>query len=268
MWADILRSELRERARQWAHTSQLPSYRSLGKEPTVLFEATADGRAHGNFLGTSWSAIQANPAWARRLLKPHSRRSALPEVRRAAARELDSSNSSDALLMNCFCCPKATVELLRGLGLPPEGGQAEFGFMAKIRLRGGILDATEIDMKVGSLLVEAKLTEKDFTKRPRKHVERYLDLERAFVVEMLPQKSGHYLGYQLIRNVLAARQLRGRLCVLIDQRRPDLLQEWWRVHAAIREPGLRGRCEFRTWQQVRAASPAALARFLVEKYGL
>jgi hypothetical protein len=268
VWAEALRYELRERAGQWAHNSQFPSYRSLGTEPTVLFESTSDSRAHGNFLKSSWRAIQADPAWARRLMKPHPRKSALPEARRPAARELDSSNSSDALLMNCFCCPQSAGRLLAGLGLQHQDVQVEFGFMAKIRLKNGTTDATEIDMKVGSLLVEAKLTEKDFTTRPRRHVESYLDFEETFVVDMLPRKADHIRGYQLIRNVLAARQVRWRLCVLIDQRRPDLIQEWWLVHAAIRDPRLRGQCEFRTWQQVRAASPAALARFLIEKYGL
>jgi hypothetical protein len=170
--------------------------------------------------------------------------------------------------MNCFCCPHTADRILAGLGLQRQGGEVEFGFMAKLRLKNRSLDATEIDMKIGSLLVEAKLTEKDFTTRSANHVERYLDFEEVFVVELLPRRGGHFRGYQLIRNVLAARQLRGRLCVLLDQRRPDLIQEWWRVHAAIRDHSLRNQCDFRTWQQVRVASPNALARFLMEKYGL
>jgi hypothetical protein len=71
-----------------------------------------------------------------------------------------------------------------------------------------------------------------------------------------------------LSNVLAAAHLSTSLTVLIDQRRPDLLEEWWRVHAAIKNVELRLRCGFRSWQQVAGASPPALGQFLAAKYGI
>jgi len=38
----------------------------------------------------------------------------------------------------------------------------EFGYKARVPLLGGRTDRTEVDMKLGRLLVEAKLTESDF----------------------------------------------------------------------------------------------------------
>jgi hypothetical protein len=143
-----------------------------------------------------------------------------------------------------------------------------FGFSAGLSLVDGTLDTTEVDMLFGGFVVEAKLTEVDFTARPEAHVLRYKNLSSCFDLVSLPREAGSILGYQLIRNVLAAAQHNAGLLVLLDGRRPDLLQEWWRVHASIADPALRLRCGFRTWQQVAAASPPALREFLQEKYGL
>jgi hypothetical protein len=87
--------------------------------------------------------------------------------------ELDSSNSSDALLMNCFCYPGASVRLARALGAAPIDAIPQFGYRACILLSDGTTDATEVDMLLGDTLVEAKLTERDFTSRPKAHVFRY-----------------------------------------------------------------------------------------------
>ena len=265
-WANALRVELARRARAWAAKQDLPSYQSLGAEPTILFEKSPDGLLHGNFHPDSWKAIRSNPDWERRLTKPHSQRVALPEERRATAKELDSSNSSDALLMNCFCFPGVNSSVL-GDSVPGLS-RPVFGFPAGLRLTGDTVDATEVDMHVGGVIVEAKLTEADFTARPEAHVLRYTDLGSCFDVSSLPRKADSILSYQLIRNVLAAAQHSMHLVVLIDARRPDLLQEWWRVYASISDVSLRLRCGFRTWQQVAAETPPDLRRFLQEKYGL
>jgi hypothetical protein len=232
-----------------------------------MFEVAADGRSHGNFLPDSWRAIVSNTSWSARLEKAHQRGRALPPEKTGSARELDSSNSSDALLMNCFCYPDAALCILTGLDLV-DGGLAEFGVKASLPLTDGNTDGTEIDMRIGSNLIEAKLTEKNFTTCTRSHVLRYIDLDLHFDVNALPLQQDELVGYQLIRNVLAAARSEASFTVLLDQRRPDLLQEWWQVHAAIRNASLRARCGFRTWQQVAAASPAPLAQFLATKYGL
>lgn len=265
-WSQALRRDLATHARSWAKTNGIDHYESLGDEPTVLFAPTIDRRSHGNFQDDAWQAITQNADWNRRLAKPHSQKRALPEKEGAAANELDSSNSSDALLMNCFCFPGFSDTFARSAGQVPS--TPTFGFLAELELLDGTRDATEIDMKLGGVLVEAKLTESDFTRRPEPHVLRYSGLERCFDLDSLPRESGEITGYQLIRNVLAAEQHGARLLVLIDQRRPDLLQEWWRVHGSIRNTDLRLRCGFRTWQEIAAASPRVLREFLHAKYGL
>jgi hypothetical protein len=184
------------------------------------------------------------------------------------ARELDSSNSSDALLMNCFCFPGAAAQIMKGLDLIETGQHPEFGIKAKLPLTDGLDDATELDMKIGTHIFEAKLTEHNFTSSPIEHVRRYRDLGSVFDIASLPCLDNKFLGYQLIRNVLAAAHLNASLIVLLDQRRPDLLQDWWSIHARIKSADLRIRCGVRTWQQVAATSPPLLAGFLAEKYGL
>lgn len=266
-WSGKLRNALRESHIAWAAGQGIPNYLSLGSSPTVLFEMAADGWSHGNFHPESWRAIAATPEWSARVGKPHSQPGALPVEKRQGVRELDSSNSSDALLMNCFCFPDGAARILKGLDLTDEGALPEFGVKAKLPLVDGREDATEVDMRIGSVLFEAKLTERDFTTCSRPHVERYTDLETHFDLDRLPTRAGEIMGYQLIRNVLAAAHHNASFVVLLDQRRPDLLLEWWHVHSAIRSGALRARCEFRTWQQVAAACPTKLAGFLVQKYG-
>jgi hypothetical protein len=123
-------------------------------------------------------------------------------------------------------------------------------------------------MRIGSYIFEAKLTEKNFTAANEEVIRRYSAFESTFDVANLKREDSQIKGYQLIRNVIAAAYLNASLIVLVDQRRPDLLQEWWDVHAAIKDPGLRQRCAFRTWQQVAASSPPALGKYLSAKYGL
>ena len=89
-----------------------------------------------------------------------------------------------------------------------------------------------------------------------------------FDASLLPRAKGEYQGYQLIRNVLAAAAHGYHFVVLCDGRRPDLLHEWWTVHAAIRDPGLRARAHFLLWREVAEACPTPLREHLREKYGI
>jgi hypothetical protein len=270
-WVSKLKGELRERALYLAAAQGVPHYSSLGDSPTILFPIAADGTSHGNFHPDSWQAIRATDVWACRLDKAHARAATALPIEHAGARELDSSNSSDALLMNCFCFPGAVPRIMKGLGLSESMGPTappEFGVEAKLPKTQNRQDATELDMKIGSYIFEAKLTEKDFTSRAIDHVREYTDFNSVFDSSALPVVDSEFKGYQLIRNVLAASHLKASLIVLLDQRRPDLLQEWWSVHAAIEDTDLRLRCGFRTWQQVAAASPPPLAAYLASKYGV
>src|SRR6185437_6891128 len=103
-------------------------------------------------------------------------------------RELDSSMSSDALLMNIFRAPDLTASAGVRNALGVEGdAQPEFGWKARVPLRDGRVDRTEVDMLWGSLMVEAKLTESDFQSREARIVEAYRDFEEVFDRELLPR---------------------------------------------------------------------------------
>ena len=266
-WAAELRQDLAQRARHFADTLGVEFYESRGAMPTLLFPAAPDKRRHGNFIDEAYAAILANPSWARRLEKRHSRRNALPADRRDDARELDSSNSSDALLMNCFCYPGAAERIFDSLLPALPTGKVEFGVAGRVP-RGGKWDATELDMRAGSVIFESKLTEAGFGEKGRAHVEPYHDLTSVFNVTLLPQTDEAYQGYQLIRNVLSASAHGYHFVLLCDGRRPDLLHEWWQVLAAIRTGDLRRRCGFLLWQEVTRSCPPSLREFLHVKYGL
>jgi hypothetical protein len=267
-WASKLRLELSQHAKEYAATEGATWYASLGDLPTILYPAEPGTSRHGNFIDLSYRAILDNPIWAERLGKAHSQRRALPDDRRADAKELDSCNSSDALLMNCFCYPDAAAQIFGRLLPSLPTGRPEFGVAGNVPLRDGRSDATELDMRAGSVIFESKLTEADFTERPRAHVERYQGLSDVFDLTVLPQTVTAYQGYQLIRNVLAAAAHDYHFVLLCDGRRPDLLHEWWAVHGAIRTAELRTRCRFLAWQEIADACPSVLQEFLHAKYGL
>lgn len=236
----------------------------------TLFPMAPDESAHGNFAPESFAAILGTPAWRRRLDKLHpQRKTALPAPYKETARELDSCTSSDALLMNVFCFPGVVSGRVAELLGVRAGSCPAFGVAGAVPLEDGSSDATELDMQLGDTNVEAKLTESDFTRRPIAHVERYADLYEVFVADALPRDRDDYLGYQLIRNVLAiARRRAARFRVILDARRPDLLREWWMLHGAIRDTDVRQRCGFVLWQEIAAVAPLRLRAFLAGKYGL
>lgn len=262
-----LRTELSLRAMRWAAQHALHYERTDAAVPSIVFPRNE--RSHGNFSPQAFAAICARPEWARRLSKVHT------ASRRVRARadwrwmELDCAASSDALLMNVFCFPgaleSAAVRALLGI---ERGALPEFGVKPRTPLLANKRDNTEIDMRIGKLLVEAKLTESDFqTARPAL-VERYRDLEEVFDADELPHRAGRVLGYQLIRGTLAAHATGGDFCVLCDARRPDLAELWYRVIRAVRPFDLRCRLKLLTWQELAAAAPPELANFLADKYGI
>jgi hypothetical protein len=120
--------------------------------------------------------------------------------------ELDSASSSDALLMNIFCHPEvfdgarlaAPVAAL--LNVDPAS-QPCFGTRPGVPLRTQLkprtkssaprtaVDRTEIDLTLGNLFLEAKLTESDFQLAAPALIERYRDLEAVFDTTRLPRKT-------------------------------------------------------------------------------
>ena len=242
-----------------------------GAQPSVIY-APANG-SHGNFLDASYRRILARPAWARRLAKAHTAKrqaratGSQEEVR--AWRELDAATSSDALLMNVFCYPRVLrSERMRGFLSVEAEDEVEFGILPRVPLVGGKVDRTEIDMQIGDLLVEGKLTESDFQFAAMRLVERYVDFEEVFEREALEVTRRGVRSYQLIRGVLAAHAEGGRFAVLCDGRRMDLVEDWYQVMRAVRILELRGRLRLVTWQEVAGVVPRTLRTFLAEKYGI
>jgi hypothetical protein len=264
-----LREELIARNNSYASLRLLPHVTSYGEVPVVVYQQSECGRHHGNFIAASYRAILRTPEWRKRLEKVHSQgRRSLP-AKAGSWRELDSSLSSDALLMNIFCYPGVTrrMEVCRILGFS-RGNLPEFGFMPRVPLLSEAIERTEIDMRLGNMLFEAKLTEGGFQIQRAELVEQYRDLREVFEPRQLPRTKRKYVSYQLIRNVLAAHALDLDFCTLLDARRPDLLEDWYGIVRCIRSATLRARCKVLTWQELTPSLPAALQSFLSVKYGI
>lgn len=267
--ASALRRELNAANAAFAEQNRLNHVLSYGEAPVIVYAPTDDGRCHGNFFDRSYAAIMKNPEWSRRLQKVHThKRTSLPRAERMW-RELDSCMSSDALLMNIFCCPgvcrNPAVAFMLGTEITDL---PEFGYKAHVPLRNGRSDRTEVDMKLGRLLVEAKLTESDFQTCPHALLEQYRDLEAVFEIQSLPRTRELYVSSQLIRNVLAAAALDASFCVMTDARRPDLIEAWHAIMRCITDVELRTRCKVLTWQELTPALPRKLQKFLEAKYGI
>jgi hypothetical protein len=267
-FASALRRGLAERAQKYAQAQALPHCLSYGEAPVVCFEPYQGDSRHGNFLQGSYRAIRANSSWGRRLAKVHTQgRRSLPRTDRGRWMELDSCTSSDALLMNIFCHPGVLREgrVLTLLGAEPSPS-LYFGYKARVPLANGRFDRTEVDLRLGDLLVEAKLTESDFQSAGKSVLLSYRDFSEVFDSQQLPQTEDHYLSYQLLRNVLAAYALQCSFCVLVDARRPDLADAWYAVLKCVKPVELRTNLRLSTWQEVARAAPPQVRAFLAAKY--
>ena len=178
-YSAALRHELSLRNASYAQARGLSHVMSYGDMPVVVHSPS--GTEHGNFLHASYKPILKKPAWKRRLDKIHtSAAHSLPKNDRRW-KELDSSTSSDALLMNIFCYPGVTTIRTVALRLGFEAGEVpEFGFRAGVPWKSGRADRTEVDMKLGTLLAESKLTETDFQIQRPAVVEAYKDFRAVF----------------------------------------------------------------------------------------
>jgi len=183
-YASQLRSELVRRNRLYARgRAHVESY---GAAPVIVYAPEND--RHGNFFDAAYAAIMQRPDWLKRFDKVHAQaRRSLPKAERRW-RELDSSMSSDALLMNVFCTPGVVESraVRNALGLDANAIPA-FGWRARVPLVNGRFDRTEVDMRLGTLLVEAKLTEGDFQTCFEEVVEAYRDFDEVFDRALLPR---------------------------------------------------------------------------------
>jgi hypothetical protein len=137
-----------------------------------------------------------------------------------------------------------------------------------VPLLNGRFDRTEVDLRLGNLLIEAKLTENDFQSARKDALLMYRDFRYVFDLRRLPQSPTHYLSYQLLRNVLAAHALQCSFCVLLDARRSDLKEAWYAVMMCVKPVELRTRLRIATWQEVAQVAPLKLRTFLAAKYGI
>ncbi len=264
--ADRLRREIS--ARNLALADGHEHETTYGEVASVVYREGDDG-LHGNFFPASYRRICARPDWARRLEKVYTASSRIPRGSERTRGELECANSSDALLMNIFChaktMPSAAMCALLGV---ERDAQPEFGVRVRTPLFKALEDRTEIDMQLGDLFVEAKLSETDFQTARPDLMARYHRFQEVFDVERLPVSRNHFCSYQLLRGVLAADHYGARFAVFCDARRPDLREQWFRVLAAVREAELRSRLLLITWQEIVACVSMPLQRFLAAKYGI
>lgn len=215
-----------------------------------------------NFNKHSYDVISKNRSYSIRLEKKHS-------FFTDGTKEMQSSASSDALLMNIFCYPRIKnwkgIKLLLNIS---ELEQIEFGFIPNIESINGFTK-TEIDMKIGNVFFEAKLTEGTFTKKDYKLlIEKYPDAQDTFDLDYLLIDSKTIGNYQLIRNVLTAKKYDGRFILLLDARRTDLIREFYHALRSVKSKDLREKISFITWQEISDCIGEELKSFLKGKYGL
>jgi len=225
--------------------------------------------SHGNFLAAAYRRISADMEWSKRLEKSYTASARVPRSGDRWRGELECASSSDALLMNLFCYPRVLCRpgVCSLLGIE-AGLRPEFGARARISMRRDEVDRTELDMRVGDLMVEAKLTEGGFGTASRERLMRYRAVDDVFDVDELPWVGDTVHGYQLVRGVLAAVQERARFLVLCDGRRPDMTEMWFRVLRAVKSYEVRSRMALLSWQELSGVMPAAVREFLAEKYGI
>lgn len=254
----------RNSLRAQAHSHEL----TYSRTPSVIYGPSEEG-CHGNFIQASYRRILARPEWRRRLEKSYTGSKLIPRSQDRQRGELECATSSDALLMNIFCFPgllhrRAVCSLLA----VPLGSVPEFGIRTMLPMKRGEIDRTEIDMRLGDLLVEAKLTESGFGTASRERLFRYETVEDVFEIDALPRRREAFAEYQLVRGVLAARHANSRYAMLCDARRADLREAWFRVLQAVRSSELRSRMTLLHWQELASVTPRSLRIFLDNKYGI
>lgn len=222
-----------------------------------------------NFHPKSWKKINEEPLYKERTKKTHT------NTITKGLFEMQSSNSSDALAMNIFCFPDfikwgGSSKLFKVDGFE----SIEFGYKPKVKKYDGKKfseDNTEVDVFINnSIIIECKLSEKDFCKKTKEEVEKYVDFKNVFHTKKLIQNTESYLNYQLIRNILAAHKIKGQFKLLCDFRRPDLVKSFYQTIRCIKDEhlDLRLNCEIIFWQDINRVMGKELKDFLKEKYGI
>lgn len=266
MFAASLRNQLTQLAKHYAMARNMPFNTNIANQPisAIIF----DNIEH-NFHRESWKTILANKeSYLPRTKKAHS---SFDELNSKA--EMQSSNSSDALLMNIFCYPKfLNWKGIKQLLKLEDDTQFHFGYQPGIALKKNRKDKTEIDLFIHSknkkIFCESKLTEANFGFAPKEKLKEYECFGEVFNTKFLIQNKNQFTNYQLLRNILAAQQENASFYLFIDARRPDLAKSFMQTIRCVKNEELRNRCELFNWQEIAVFVARDLQIFLNEKYGI
>lgn len=227
------------------------SFNGIQRKTAFLFDDISM-----SFHPDTFANIDNNSNYKDRLKKNHS---SVPGFN-----EMQSSNSSDALLMNLFAHPKIKEwKSLRDLISIDQSDNIEFGWNPFFANETNT--KTEIDMKIGNSIFEAKLTEKDFTQKVLKTVLTYSNIENIIDLQDLTNND-IVANYQLIRNLLTAEKYNYKFNLLIDESRTDLIREFYKVKSAIKIKSLLKDFNFLTWQEITNSVGLDLKNYITEKY--
>jgi hypothetical protein len=253
MNSDTLKQDIRKYALSFATRRSLPVDDT---HASALIFCNLDDSFHPESLNN----IRRTPDWNARTRKAHQNVTGVLEMQ--------SSNSSDALLMNIFCHP--SIQQWAGVRkvLGNDMATIAFGVHGAVQINKGQTDTTEIDMVLPGIFCEAKLTEADFTHKRPEIVESYDGLQETFHSEALPRVGTDYDNYQIIRNLLAAKQHDRDHILLCDERRPDLVRRYMTTVSCLRDIEGRKRCRVIFWQEIVEACGGALRKWIKEKYGI
>lgn len=247
-YSDRLRKILLKNAKEYCSKN---SFYGIEHDSAFLFNDISM-----NFNIDSYKNICQQMGYVKRLNKQHSNASGY--------KEMQSSNSSDALLMNIFGNPNIkNWKSLRDLLKISTNDNIEFGWNPQFENEKN--HKTEIDMLIGNNIFEAKLTEKDFTIKDLNVVLSYSNVEQVFDLESLILDAKVY-NYQLIRNILTAFKYDFNFILIVDERRIDLIREFYKTKSAIKVNALAIRCDFITWQEIASCLGKDLKKFIIDKY--
>ena len=255
-----LKKNLKSFAVDYARFNRLP-YKEF--KTAIIF--CGENALRSNFHPESYKSIVKNANWSERLKKTH------PYFKNHKIKELQSSTSSDALLMNIFCHPK----ILKWKGLTNlinidnlTEVKIEFGFDPRLEKYNET--KTEIDMKIQNTIFEAKLTEYNFTTKNKIDLlKKYDNIEEYFDLTSLHKNNETITNYQLLRNFLAAIKNNFNFILLVDSRRPDLIREFLYTFSALKYQYQDiNKFRFITWQDIYNVIGKDLKLFLKLKYGI
>ncbi len=258
-FSEILRKNLKQSALEYISEHEISGERYQIFDSAIIFQTKEDDYSDNpNFHTKSLKAILNNEDWRVRLAKIHSHF-------KDGTTEMASSNSSDALLMNIFCHPDFFTWSgpKKNLGFADE--TPEFGWNPELEFE---TRNTEVDMKLGDNIYEAKLTESDFTEKKIDGLtERYPGIDDIFYLEDL-MNGNKVRHYQLLRNIYAAYKKDKSFRLICDARRPELISALYETTCAIKDYDSRKKIGFITWQHIASYTGKDLKEFLKLKYGI